>query len=119
MDIDLIGKKENKTLQRQELVFNAKEAKITPSRKELLPKIAAMAGAKENLTVIKSIMHAFGEKSATIKANVYENENALKKAELRHLLERGTGKKKEEAKKEAAPKAVEKKEAGAKQAEKK
>lgn len=110
MNIDLVAKKENKTMQRHELEFKVKEAKITPSRKELLPKIAAMAGAKESLAVIKSIMHPFGAKEATVKANVYENENALKKAEPLHLLERGTGKKKEQAKQEAAPKPAEKKE---------
>ncbi len=62
------------------------------------PKIAAMLGAKENLTVIKSIGHMFGERAAVIKVNVYENEAAMKKAELVHLIARDEGKKGREPK---------------------
>ncbi|MFA4855753.1 MAG: hypothetical protein WC634_04170 [archaeon] len=98
MELGITGKKENRSMQRQEVELEAKDAKITPSRKELRPKIAAMLGAKENLTVIKSIGHSFGERAATIRVNVYENEAAMKKVELAHLIARDAGKKGREPK---------------------
>lgn len=113
MELEITGKKENGSMQRQEVVLEAKDAKITPSRKELKPKIAAMLGAKESLTVIKSIGHMFGKRAAMIRVNVYENEAAMKKAERAHLAARDAGKrgrepkadKKKAGKKEEKPKA--------------
>jgi len=99
MELELSGKNENKALHRTELVFLMKEAKVTPSRKELRPKLAAMANAKENLTVITSVGHSFGKREAVIRANVYESEDFLKKAEPKHLVARDLGKKKEKAEK--------------------
>jgi ribosomal protein S24E len=101
MEVAITGKKENRAMQRQEVEFEAKDANITPARKELRPKLAAMLGAKESLTVIKSINHRFGERSATIRANVYESEAAMKKAEPAHLIARDTGVKVEKKKKGA------------------
>ena len=94
MELEITGKKENKTLQRQEVEFEIKNAKITPSRKELRPKIAALLGAKETLTVIESINHTFGTNEGKIKVYVYENEKAMKKIEPAYLIERDAGKKK-------------------------
>lgn len=102
MKLELVGKKENKAMQRNELVLQAKDAKLTPSRKELRPKIAAMANAKEENVVIESIQHPFGAREATIKASVYENAAALKIAGQGHLAERHLGKKKEKKEKKPA-----------------
>ncbi len=107
MELEITGKKENKTLQRQEVEFEIKNAKITPSRKELKPKIVALLGAKEALTVIESINHTFGTTNGKIKVHVYENEEAMKKIASAHLIERDAGKKKkkgEEAKPAEKPK---------------
>jgi len=111
MELEMAGKKENKALQRQEALFKMKDAKITPSRKELRPKIAAMLNAKEDLVVINKVGHSFGSREALIEVNVYENQAALKKFESKHLIERDSGKKKEKTAKGKA-KPVEKKEAG-------
>ena len=103
MELELTGKKENKALQRQEVELEIKDVKLMPSRKELKPKIAALLGAKEELTVIESIDHTFGTTSGQIKVHVYENEEAMKKIAPAYLIERDAGKKKkkgEEEKKE-------------------
>ena len=94
MELEITGKKENKTLQRQEVEFEIKDVKLMPSRKELRPKIAALLGTKEELAVIESIDHSFGTREGRIKVHVYENEEAMKKIEPVHLIERDTGKKK-------------------------
>ncbi len=106
MDLEIVTQKENKVLQRQQIVLKAKDGKLTPSRKELRPKIAAMLNAKEELTVIKKIQHSFGKREALIEANVYENEEALKRAEQKHLIERDSGKKKEKGKEKPVEKEV-------------
>ncbi len=122
MKLEITGKKENKTLQRQEVEIEIKDAKLTPSRKELRPKIAALFGAKEELTVIESINHTFGTNQGKIKVHVYENEEAMKKTEPTYLIQRDLGKKKKKDKEEKKPEgkpAEEKKEVKEKPAEEK
>jgi len=109
MKLEIIGKNENKAMQRDELVMEASDTKLSPSRKELKPKIAAMVNAKEETVVIESIKHKFGSRQATIKANIYKNPEALKAAGQKHLVERDSGKKK---KKEEKPKEATKPEQG-------
>ncbi len=114
MELEITGKKENKALQRQEVEIGIKNAKITPSRKELRPKIAALAGAKEELVVIEHIDHSFGTREGKIKACIYENEEVLKKIEPVHFIERDLGKKKKKAEEKKPAKAEEKKAEGEK-----
>jgi len=110
MKLDIITKKENKALQRNELVFKLEDAKITPNRKELLPKIAALLNSKENLVIINSIQHPFGAREATITVTVYENEDALKNTAQTYLIDRTTGKKKEKPAEQPAKQGEEKEE---------
>ena len=110
MELEITGKNENKTLQKQQVELKTKNAIITPSRKELRPKIAAMLNAKENLVVIGKIEHEYGNRESTIFVDIYENEEAMKKS-AKHLINRDRGKKKgEKEETPAKPKAEEKKE---------
>ncbi len=109
MELEITGKKENKTLQRQEVKIEIKNAMLTPSRKELRPKIAALLGAKEELTVIENIDHTFGTNQGKIKAHVYENEEAMKKTEPAYLIQRDLGKQKKKGKEEKKPEGKEEK----------
>ncbi len=99
----MVGEKENKAMKRKEVVFKAKQAKVTPSRKEVLPKIAALLNAKTDTVVISSISHPFGETSAEIKVRAYDSPEAMKELESSHLVNRDLGKKGQEGKK-AEPK---------------
>ena len=100
----------------KEVELEIKNVKLTPSRKELRPKIAALLGAKEELAVIKSIDHSFGTREGRIKAHIYENEEAMKKTEPIYLIERGSDKQKKKGEKgtlaEAGKKPEEKKQEG-------
>lgn len=102
MKLEMVGKKENKALERTEVEFTIKDTKITPNRKEVRAKIAALLNAKEELVVITGISHSFGGTDSEAKANVYENEATLKKTEPKYLVERTEGKK-EKKKEEAKP----------------
>ncbi len=103
MKLEIVGKKENKSLQRTEAEFELKDTALSPSRKELRPKIAALLNAKESMVVIAEVRHAFGAREATIFARAYDNEAALKKFELKHLIERDFAKKGEKKDAKSAP----------------
>jgi ribosomal protein S24E len=104
MELEVVGEKENKAMKRREVVFRAKQAKLTPSRKDVLPKISAMLNAKPGTVVISRISHPFGETSAEIEARAYETPEAMKKAEAGHLVSRDSGKKGKEAEGSGKPK---------------
>jgi len=114
MQLEIARQKENKTLNRTEVELKAQDLKLVPSRKELKPQIAAMLNTKEDLLVITKIGHSFGSRDITVEANVYKNVEALKSAEAKYMLTRGSKKKKGE---EAAPKPAEAKEGGKKKEE--
>ncbi len=107
MKLETAGEKENKIMHRRELLYKVVDSKVTPSRKELKEKIAAMANAKQETVVIESIEHSFGERDSVVKVHVYDSVESLKKIVPKYLVTRDTGKKKGEA--EAKP--AEKKEA--------
>jgi len=104
MKVGITSKVENKSLRRTEVKFNVADAVVTPSRKELLPKIAAMLNAKENLVVIEKISHGFGVREATGTARVYKEETALKAEEPHYMVGRNIGQKKKPGEKKAAKK---------------
>jgi len=111
MKLETAGEKENKIMHRRELLYKVVDSKVTPSRKELREKIAAMANAKQETVVIESIEHSFGERDSIVKVHVYDSVESLKKIVPKYLVTRDIGKKKAEA--EAKP--AEKKDAEEKQ----
>jgi len=113
VELEITGKRENKLLGREEVQLKTKNAKVTPSRKELRPKIAAMRGAKEELLVIEEIKHLFGERESSIKANVYGSREAMERSAKKHLVKRDFGGKGKEGEGKGE-KAEEKEEAEAK-----
>jgi small subunit ribosomal protein S24e len=106
MDIRITQKQKNPALQREEIEFEVKESKTTPTRKEIREKIAALIASKPELVIIEKIMTHFGSTEVTGKARAYENEEKLKKTELNHLINKSAGIKKgkeEKTNKETAP----------------
>lgn len=101
MDIKVKQKHKNPSLHREEIVFEIK-AKITPQRKELREKIAALNSTKPELVIIEKISNSFGSTDSKGRAFVYENKEALEKTEVQNLISKNTGaKKRKEAEKEA------------------
>jgi len=114
MKIEILKENENKLLHRNEIEYLIKDISVTPSRKELIKKIAALKGTKEENIVIENIIQEFGKKEARAIVRIYENEDFLKRIELEHIIKRH---KKEEQKKEEEKTAE--KESGAKKEESK
>lgn len=107
MRIDIVSKKDNKILGRQEVEFTVKEVTSTPSRAEIRKKIAATLNADEKCLIVDVMETAYGSREISGTARVYSNAVDLKKTELPFIITRNFGK--EEEKKET-PKAEEKKE---------
>ena len=110
MDVEIIGREKNPVVGREEVEFKASEITVTPSRKELRAKLAALLNAKEDAVLVRSVRQIFGCNEATGQAVVYETAEQLKKIEHEYLVNRNLGIKKAPAEqKEEAPKAKAKK----------
>ena len=110
MEIKNIDKKENKLLNRTEIIAEVHHSKgPTPKRLDLKRQIAAKVGANEDLLVIKKIEPTFGSKTL-VYANVYPSVEELNKIEQKHIqkrLEKAKKKLESKAKKAAEAKPVE------------
>lgn len=101
MKLEIQGKKENPLIGRQEISFSVTETKATPSRKELREAIAAQTNSKEKNIIVDVLDTRFGTTDFKGEARVYENEEQLKKIELKPIVVRNFGK--EEKKAEDTP----------------
>jgi small subunit ribosomal protein S24e len=103
MKVNLTKRDKNPLLHREELAFEVSDTRTTPSRKDLIAKIAALTNAKPEAVVITKVEAVYGSTGAVGAAKVYESPEFLKAVESGHLTKRGLKEKKEE-KKEEAPK---------------
>ena len=104
MQVNVLDKKENKSLSRQEITCGISFDKAKPSRKDLREAICTATGIAPELLVIVSSTGGFGERSGTVLVHAYANKEALA-VEKKHLLVRdGMMEKKKKADKKAAAK---------------
>ncbi len=96
MEIEVIERKENKLLEREEIKFIIKYDGATPTRKEVKEAIKNELGIGGYI-VIKHIKPLFGIKEAKVYAKVYPSEAIARKIEPDYIFAR-EGKKKEEEK---------------------
>ena len=82
-----IEKQKNELLHRTTIVAKVKGVK-TPSRKELLKKVAAMLGTDEKLIVVDKISQEYGRQASIAYLKVYDSLNYLKELELNHKIKR-------------------------------
>lgn len=82
-----IEKQRNELLHRTTVVVKIKSVK-TPSRQELLKKVAAMLGTDEKLIVIDKIGQEYGKQSSVAYLKVYDSLNYLQELELKHKIKR-------------------------------
>ncbi|MCX6771260.1 MAG: hypothetical protein NTX79_04350 [Candidatus Micrarchaeota archaeon] len=104
MQVNILDKKENKSLQRQEITCGVAFDKAKPSRKDLREAICTATGIAPELMVIVSSKGGFGERSGTVLVHAYASKEGLA-VEKKHLLVRdGMAEKKKKAGKTAAKK---------------
>ena len=103
MKMELLNKKENHFIGRTEFDFEIKDAKTTPTIKDLRQNISSIAGTKVDLTIVSIARHLFGTNIVRGKARVYKEEKTMKAVEAKYMLEKNFGKPKKEEAVEAVP----------------
>ncbi|MFH1587289.1 MAG: 30S ribosomal protein S24e [Candidatus Diapherotrites archaeon] len=96
MDVEISERTKNPLLGREELLLAVEETKETPSRKDLRKKIAALAGANEELVMVGKIEHHFGSKKLSCKARIYESKEKMDSVEAKFIVKRNLGVKKKD-----------------------
>lgn len=91
MNINIIEKNENKLLARTEVVAKVTFEGATPKRHNVQVALAKELKAKEDMVIINSTKTSFGEASAKVFANVYDNAETMAKLERQNLIEKHKG----------------------------
>lgn len=78
MEVNIINKKNNPLLERDEVSFEVSFSGATPSFSEVRKEVVKKLKSKEKLTIIDSVEQRFGEHVARGYVKVYKNEQALK-----------------------------------------
>ncbi len=99
MQLQIVHRKKNLFLKREEVEFEITGTKKTPTRKDVKEKIAALTNAKQEMLVLENIVHRFGSDTVFGQARIYDSNEALKSVEAKHVLARNFGKPKEEGQK--------------------
>ncbi len=102
MEIEIIEKKMNPLLKRQEIWFNVHHKGATPARDDVKNKLTAMLNAKPELVIIERMRSEFGIRKTRGYAKIYKSKKELDDIERAHIVQRNAPKVKE------APKEVEK-----------
>ncbi len=100
MHVEFIKREKNPLLRREEILFEIKDIKATPSRKEILEKLSALLAKDKELIVVKNIKNVFGTGKAEGLAYLYDSKEILKNLEPEFILKR-LSKEKEEKKEDA------------------
>ncbi|MFN3527606.1 MAG: 30S ribosomal protein S24e [Candidatus Altarchaeaceae archaeon] len=91
MEIKILSEKENKLLERKDIIFEVDIGeRSTPKLEEVRNLLIAQKNLDPNLTVIDRIDQEYGINKVKCYAKVYDNENALK-VELRQILKKNFG----------------------------
>ena len=81
MTLKKIQETESKFFNRKEYVFEYDSKGATPSKDTIRKATAGLTNIKEDLIVVKKINQKYGLNKASIKVNIYDSAENLKKAE--------------------------------------
>jgi small subunit ribosomal protein S24e len=96
MDFEVSRDTRNELLSRREVDFSLRFEGPTPSRTQIIGKLAATLNVNEKLLVLDSLKTSFGVTQLTGKARIYDSEEQKAKTERAFLMTRGMPKAKEE-----------------------
>jgi len=96
MDLEVTRDTRNELLSRREVDFSLHFDGPTPSRLQVIGKLAASLNVNDKLLVLDSMKTRFGRTELSGKARVYDSEEQKAKTERSFLMTRGIPKPKEE-----------------------
>ena len=88
MEIKVIEEKDNPILNRREIKFVVEHDGPTPSRKNVVEKIAATMNSKVGLVMVYSLKSEFGKRETLGYAKIYETEERAKEVERAYVIAR-------------------------------
>jgi len=94
LELKIVGEKEEKLLERKQVVADLSYEGATPSRLEVRKKLAGALKADENVLVIKGVRNIFGTMTAKVFAHLYKTKEDMLKNESPVLIRRSQPKKK-------------------------
>jgi len=89
MEIKITSNTKNELLSRSEIAFTATYDGATPSRMDLIAKIAAQQNAPVDTVVLSPLESRFGKKAINGVARIYTSVEALKATENAYIIARG------------------------------
>ncbi|MCC7569755.1 30S ribosomal protein S24e [Candidatus Micrarchaeota archaeon] len=104
MEITISKKFENKLLNREEYELVVDFKGSTPKREQIRDKLSALVNSKPNLVIVKKVFNKAGVQSVVCKVYVYKNDESMRSAEPKYLLERNAKKELKGETKEDKPK---------------
>ena len=96
MEIKITSTTKNGLLNRSELAFTASYDGATPSRMDIIAKIAALKNAPVENVVLSPLASHFGQRAVTGVARIYDSIDDLKATENPYIVARGQPKPKKE-----------------------
>jgi small subunit ribosomal protein S24e len=88
MDINITEDRNNAILNRREVNFNVTFEGVTPSRKDVKLRLAAMLNSPAELVIVQSIDNMFGKQQAAGYAKIYGDEGVMKSTEKEYMIKR-------------------------------
>ena len=105
MNVQVVSRTKKPLVSREDVSARVEFAgTTTPQRKQIREAVASAIGAELKLVSLVKVSNEFGSSSVKVDARVYDSEEALKRLEEKHLIERESGKKKEGEEKKEEPK---------------
>ncbi|MBS7656706.1 MAG: 30S ribosomal protein S24e [Candidatus Bathyarchaeia archaeon] len=93
MKIEIVEKKRNELLKRDEVEFHVDHEKSgTPKRLEVKQKLASVLGVDETRVFIKKLVTKTGSMTSIGQANVYDSADQAKLIEQKHIILRNSPK---------------------------
>lgn len=86
MEIEIVSKKENKVLERDEVYFKVKYEGKTPSRNKVRDNLGNVTGGK--VVIVEYIKPVYGISEAEGYARIYKSEKKAREVEAKHIIER-------------------------------
>ncbi len=90
MEIEIVSRKENKVLEREEIIFKIKYEGKTPSRNKVRGNLGSMVGGK--VVILEYIKPVYGISEANGYARVYKSEKKAREVEAKHIIKRNLAK---------------------------
>lgn len=95
VSVEIVDQTENKLLNRREFNLILKHSRSsTPSKTEIVQKMATLNHVKPNTVIVYDLTGRFGTHETKAKCKIYSNLDQLKKIENEYVVTRITGEKK-------------------------